>query len=95
MSFVPSSGIEMVNSAALLLLFLLNLLLVGRQERLNKTEMVRRLRRIIAQLNGELGYDKKMPRFSHKGQRWNMCDCFIVITTEQLVYYYYYFSGLF
>uniref|UniRef100_M4AJS8 Transmembrane protein 94 n=1 Tax=Xiphophorus maculatus TaxID=8083 RepID=M4AJS8_XIPMA len=49
-----SSGIEMVNSAALLLLFLLNLLLVGRQERLNKTEMVRRLRRIIAQLNDYL-----------------------------------------
>uniref|UniRef100_A0A3P9N8U2 Transmembrane protein 94 n=1 Tax=Poecilia reticulata TaxID=8081 RepID=A0A3P9N8U2_POERE len=49
-----SSGIEMVNSAALLLLFLLNLLLVGRQERLNKTEMVRRLKCIIAQLNDYL-----------------------------------------
>uniref|UniRef100_A0A3Q2FPS6 Transmembrane protein 94 n=1 Tax=Cyprinodon variegatus TaxID=28743 RepID=A0A3Q2FPS6_CYPVA len=44
------SGIEMVNAAALLLLFLLNLLLVGRQERLKKTEMIRRLKRIITQL---------------------------------------------
>uniref|UniRef100_A0A3B3XGH2 Cation-transporting P-type ATPase C-terminal domain-containing protein n=1 Tax=Poecilia mexicana TaxID=48701 RepID=A0A3B3XGH2_9TELE len=49
-----SSGIEIVNSTALLLLFLLNLLLVGRQEKLNKTEMVRRLKRIIAQLNDYL-----------------------------------------
>ncbi|XP_038160448.1 transmembrane protein 94 isoform X1 [Cyprinodon tularosa] len=46
-----SSGIEMVNAAALLLLFLLNLLLVGRQERLKKTEMIRRLKRIINQLS--------------------------------------------
>ncbi|KAM4526889.1 transmembrane protein 94 isoform 2-T2 [Fundulus diaphanus] len=49
-----SSGIEMVNAAALLLLFLLNLLLVGRQERLKKTEMVRRLKRIITQLSDYL-----------------------------------------
>ncbi|TNN03543.1 hypothetical protein fugu_000572 [Takifugu bimaculatus] len=46
-----SSGIELMNSAALLVLFLLNLLLVGRQERLKKSEMVRRLRGIITQLN--------------------------------------------
>uniref|UniRef100_A0A7N8WX88 Transmembrane protein 94 n=1 Tax=Mastacembelus armatus TaxID=205130 RepID=A0A7N8WX88_9TELE len=45
-----SSGIELVNAAALLLLFLLNLLLVGRQERLKKSEMVRRLKGIITQL---------------------------------------------
>ncbi|KAM4716348.1 transmembrane protein 94 isoform 3-T3 [Anableps anableps] len=49
-----SSGVEMVNAAALLLLFLLNLVLVGRQERLNKTEMVRRLKRIITQLSDYL-----------------------------------------
>ncbi|XP_012731681.2 transmembrane protein 94 isoform X2 [Fundulus heteroclitus] len=49
-----SSGIEIVNAAALLLLFLLNLLLVGRQERLKKTEMVRRLKRIITQLSDYL-----------------------------------------
>lgn len=48
-----SSGIELVNAAALLLLFLLNLLLVGRQERLKRTEMVRRLKGIISQLSGE------------------------------------------
>uniref|UniRef100_A0AAQ5Y6R6 Cation-transporting P-type ATPase C-terminal domain-containing protein n=1 Tax=Amphiprion ocellaris TaxID=80972 RepID=A0AAQ5Y6R6_AMPOC len=45
-----SSGIELMNAAALLLLFLLNLLLVGRQERLKRSEMVRRLKSIITQL---------------------------------------------
>ncbi|XP_026171146.1 transmembrane protein 94 isoform X2 [Mastacembelus armatus] len=49
-----SSGIELVNAAALLLLFLLNLLLVGRQERLKKSEMVRRLKGIITQLSDYL-----------------------------------------
>ncbi|KAI4802726.1 hypothetical protein KUCAC02_006304 [Chaenocephalus aceratus] len=49
-----SSGIELVNAAALLLLFLLNLLLVGRQERLKRTEMVRRLKGIITQLSDYL-----------------------------------------
>lgn len=47
-----SSGIELMNSTALLVLFLLNLLLVGRQERLKRSEMVRRLRGIITQLDG-------------------------------------------
>ncbi|XP_071400574.1 transmembrane protein 94 isoform X2 [Centroberyx affinis] len=49
-----SSGIELVNAAALLLLFLLNLLLVGRQERLKRSEMVRRLKGIITQLDDYL-----------------------------------------
>ncbi|XP_028263980.1 transmembrane protein 94 isoform X2 [Parambassis ranga] len=49
-----SSGIELMNAAALLLLFLLNLLLVGRQERLKRTEMVRRLKGIITQLSDYL-----------------------------------------
>ncbi|XP_065805584.1 transmembrane protein 94 isoform X2 [Labrus bergylta] len=49
-----SSGIELVNAAALLLLFLLNLLLVGRQERLKRSEMVRRLKAIITQLGDYL-----------------------------------------
>lgn len=48
-----SSGIELMNAAALLLLFLLNLLLVGRQERLKRSEMVWRLKGIITQLSGE------------------------------------------
>lgn len=48
-----SSGIELMNAAALLLLLLLNLLLVGRQERLKRSEMVRRLKGIINQLNGK------------------------------------------
>ncbi|MEQ2210926.1 Transmembrane protein 94, partial [Xenoophorus captivus] len=39
----------------LFLLFLLNLLLVGRKERLKKTEMVRRLKLIITQLSGCVG----------------------------------------
>ncbi|MED6269261.1 Transmembrane protein 94 [Characodon lateralis] len=43
-----------MNSAALFLLFLLNLLLVGRKERLKKTEMVRRLKLIITQLSDYL-----------------------------------------
>lgn len=50
-----SSGIELVNAAALLLLFLLNLLLVGRQEKLKRSEMVHRLKGIITQLSGESG----------------------------------------
>ncbi|XP_069578597.1 transmembrane protein 94 isoform X5 [Brachyistius frenatus] len=49
-----SSGIELMNAAALLLLLLLNLLLVGRQERLKRSEMVRRLNGIITQLNDYL-----------------------------------------
>ncbi|KAK2821061.1 hypothetical protein Q5P01_024020 [Channa striata] len=49
-----SSGIELVNAVALLLLFLLNLLLVGRQERLKRSEMVRRLKGIITQLSDYL-----------------------------------------
>uniref|UniRef100_A0A3Q1FUH9 Transmembrane protein 94 n=1 Tax=Acanthochromis polyacanthus TaxID=80966 RepID=A0A3Q1FUH9_9TELE len=49
-----SSGIELMNAAALLLLFLLNLLLVGRQERLKRSEMVRRLKSIITQLSDYL-----------------------------------------
>ncbi|XP_024121034.1 transmembrane protein 94 isoform X2 [Oryzias melastigma] len=46
-----SSGVELVNAAALLLLFVLNLLLVGRQEKLKRLEMLRRLKGIIGQLN--------------------------------------------
>nr|XP_043869091.1 transmembrane protein 94 isoform X1 [Solea senegalensis] len=49
-----SSGIELVNAAALLLLFVLNLLLVGRQERLKSSEMVRRLNSIITKLSDYL-----------------------------------------
>lgn len=49
-----SSGIELVNAAALLFLFLLNLLLIGRQERLKRSEMVWRLKGIITQLSDYL-----------------------------------------
>uniref|UniRef100_A0A8C7QMH0 Transmembrane protein 94 n=1 Tax=Oncorhynchus mykiss TaxID=8022 RepID=A0A8C7QMH0_ONCMY len=46
-----SSGIELVNAAALLLLFTLSFMLIGRQQRLRRTEMVHRLNSIINQLN--------------------------------------------
>uniref|UniRef100_A0A671UM65 Transmembrane protein 94 n=1 Tax=Sparus aurata TaxID=8175 RepID=A0A671UM65_SPAAU len=49
-----SSGIELMNAAALLLLLLLNLLLVGRQEGLKRNEMVHRLKGIITQLSDYL-----------------------------------------
>ncbi|XP_037547478.1 transmembrane protein 94 [Nematolebias whitei] len=49
-----SSGIELVNAAALFFLLLLNLLLVRRQESLKKTEMVRRLKGITTQLSDYL-----------------------------------------
>lgn len=49
---LPSSGMELVSAVALLLLFLLNLLLIGRQERLKSSEMVRRLKNIISKLDG-------------------------------------------
>ncbi|KAJ8399770.1 hypothetical protein AAFF_G00408750 [Aldrovandia affinis] len=49
-----SHGIEMVNAGALFLLLILNLLLVRRQERLKKSEMVRRLRSIVSQLDNTL-----------------------------------------
>ncbi|XP_061665554.1 transmembrane protein 94 isoform X4 [Syngnathoides biaculeatus] len=49
-----SSGIEVVNAAALLILLLLNLMLVRRQENLKRNEMVRRLKGIITQLDDYL-----------------------------------------
>ncbi|KAM9558007.1 transmembrane protein 94-like isoform 1-T1 [Salvelinus alpinus] len=49
-----SSGIELVNAAALLMLFTLSFMLIGRQQRLRRTEMVHRLNSIINQLNGYL-----------------------------------------
>ncbi|XP_046888146.1 transmembrane protein 94 isoform X4 [Hypomesus transpacificus] len=46
-----SRGLEVASALALLLLLLLNLWLVGRQQRLKKSEMVRRLRSIITQMD--------------------------------------------
>uniref|UniRef100_A0A672LVZ6 Transmembrane protein 94 n=1 Tax=Sinocyclocheilus grahami TaxID=75366 RepID=A0A672LVZ6_SINGR len=43
-----SQGIELVNAGALFLLLLLNLFLIGRQQRLRMSEMVRRLKSIIS-----------------------------------------------
>lgn len=50
---------ELVNASALFLLLLLNLLLIGRQDRLKRKEVERRLRGIIDQIQGEA-----------KGQAW-------------------------
>ncbi|XP_077406450.1 transmembrane protein 94 isoform X3 [Vanacampus margaritifer] len=49
-----SSGSELLNATALLILLLLNLMLVRRQERLKKSEMVRRVKIIITQLSDYL-----------------------------------------
>ncbi|KAL0984076.1 hypothetical protein UPYG_G00136750 [Umbra pygmaea] len=49
-----SSGIELVNAAALLLLFTLSFMLIGRQQKLRRYEMVHRLNSIVNQLNGYL-----------------------------------------
>uniref|UniRef100_A0A672N4M6 Transmembrane protein 94 n=1 Tax=Sinocyclocheilus grahami TaxID=75366 RepID=A0A672N4M6_SINGR len=45
---VGSQGIELVNAGALFLLLLLNLFLIGQQQRLRMSEMVRRLKSIIS-----------------------------------------------
>ncbi|XP_076855776.1 transmembrane protein 94 isoform X2 [Brachyhypopomus gauderio] len=49
-----SKGIELVNAGALTLLLILNLFLIGRQQKLKRSEMVRRLKSIISELNGYL-----------------------------------------
>lgn len=61
-----SHGVELVNASALLLLLLLNLLLIGRQDRLKRREVERRLRGIIDQIQGE-------PRVSHAGGEAVLC----------------------
>ncbi|KAG7491704.1 hypothetical protein MATL_G00006910 [Megalops atlanticus] len=60
-----SQGIELVNAGALFLLLLLNLFLIGRQQRLKKSEMVRRLKSIISQL------DDTLERCAGEPLRWS------------------------
>ena len=48
-----SEGSEIVNALALFLLVLLDLFVIGRQERLKRREVERRLRNIISRINGE------------------------------------------
>ncbi|XP_036398079.1 transmembrane protein 94 isoform X2 [Megalops cyprinoides] len=60
-----SQGIELVNAGALFLLLLLNLFLIGRQQRLRKSEMVRRLKSIISQL------DDTLERCAGEPLRWS------------------------
>ncbi|XP_074116851.1 transmembrane protein 94 isoform X5 [Sminthopsis crassicaudata] len=55
-----SQGVELVNATALLLLLLLNLILIGRQERLKRQEVERRLRGIIDQISETLRDGKEV-----------------------------------
>ncbi|XP_027728550.1 transmembrane protein 94 isoform X5 [Vombatus ursinus] len=55
-----SHGVEVVNATALLLLLLLNLILIGRQERLKRQEVERRLRGIIDQISDALRDGKEV-----------------------------------
>ncbi|XP_068932519.1 transmembrane protein 94 isoform X6 [Petaurus breviceps papuanus] len=55
-----SHGVELVNATALLLLLLLNLILIGRQERLKRQEVERRLRGIIDQISDALRDGKEI-----------------------------------
>lgn len=86
-----SSGIELVNATALLLLFVLNLLLVGRQEKLKKSEMVWRLKGIITQLSdylsgwaGEVRWSQSLypdlytPSSPSWSLHWTYRDCQLV-----------------
>uniref|UniRef100_A0A452TUJ4 Transmembrane protein 94 n=1 Tax=Ursus maritimus TaxID=29073 RepID=A0A452TUJ4_URSMA len=55
-----SHGAELVNASALLLLLLLNLVLIGRQDRLKRREAQRRLRGIIDQIQDALRDGKEI-----------------------------------
>ncbi|XP_037663978.1 transmembrane protein 94 isoform X10 [Choloepus didactylus] len=55
-----SHGVELVNASALFLLLLLNLVLVGRQGRLKRREVERRLRGIIEQIQDALRDGKEI-----------------------------------
>lgn len=86
-----SSGIELMNAAALLLLLLLNLLLVGRQERLKRSEMVWRLKGIISQLSGKLCLLTNAWKHENRGhvssERGSLSICFtltLVPTQDQV-----------
>lgn len=62
-----SRGVELVNASALFLLLLLNLVLIGRQDRLKRREVERRLRGVIDQIQGEARQGADLQR----GQCWN------------------------
>nr|XP_040124389.1 transmembrane protein 94 isoform X8 [Ictidomys tridecemlineatus] len=55
-----SHGVELVNASALFLLLLLNLVLIGRQDRLKRREVERRLRGIIDQIQDALRDSKEI-----------------------------------
>ncbi|XP_025902556.1 transmembrane protein 94 isoform X3 [Nothoprocta perdicaria] len=56
-----SQGAEIVNALALFLLLLLDLFMIGRQERLKCREVERRLQTIIDKINDTLGKEVKWP----------------------------------
>ncbi|XP_077481266.1 transmembrane protein 94 isoform X2 [Stigmatopora argus] len=60
-----SSGSELLNATALIIILVLNLMLVRRQEILKRTEMVRRLKGIVTQLSDYLSYFGEV--------RWTPC----------------------
>ena len=62
-----SHGVELVNASALFLLLLLNLVLIGRQDRLKRREVERRLRGVIDQIQGEARQGVDLQR----GRCWN------------------------
>lgn len=53
---VQSQGAEIVNALALFFLLLLDLFMIGRQERLKCREVERRLQTIIDKINGEVSF---------------------------------------
>lgn len=57
-----SRGVELGNACALFLLLLLNLILTGRQDRLKRREVERRLRGVIGQIQGEAGLGADLQR---------------------------------
>ncbi|KAM7334585.1 hypothetical protein ACRRTK_007905 [Alexandromys fortis] len=59
-SLNTSHGVELVNASALFLLLLLDLILIGRQDRLKRQEVERRLRGIIDQIQDALRDGKEI-----------------------------------
>lgn len=53
---MQSQGAEIVNALALFFLLLLDLFMIGRQERLKCREVERRLQTIIDKINGEVSF---------------------------------------
>uniref|UniRef100_A0A8C1FZG7 Transmembrane protein 94 n=1 Tax=Cyprinus carpio TaxID=7962 RepID=A0A8C1FZG7_CYPCA len=79
-----SQGIELVNAGALFLLLLLNLFLIGRQQRLRMSEMVRRLKSIISHAGHPIRWAPSLypDRYTPTSPSWSLHWTF---RDEQLV----------